>query len=648
MKILKYVTAFIASVIPTILMAAPTQTVQWGYDPLSTYAIQYKNSGSWAPIPSSILAFTISGTGAVTETIYDKLSQYVDIRDFGAKCDGVTDDSTAIQNALNSFSWNVRITNCNARISTTINIPNSKTLEGNSFSPGNNIASGAQLLCDANVTPCLQGGANNFPFAIKKLRVVRAGGKPATNLIGILIQNAGNVIIEDVMAQNHGVGYYVYANSAQYLGLGAYFNRTYSGAISGAHVVVDGWPELRINQSRFGLNGLGDYDSSAIFRLKGGAAGTASGPNTLTVINCQINHGGGQPAVHLMELVDLGAGGLPGIDAAWFTFIGNHIENFSPTGSLIYSDSSWNVFNKFIFADNFINTPTTKFWDLNPATYLDTVNINNNNMYIGGFTLNPNIQNNFINFTGNRITSSVSIAAGGGGGASGIISNNTINGNYSVSGQWSNLVSGPNVVFGTISDTTTGIVQKSYLNGSYTFPGLMLMSAGNPTFLFKGLNQPLDKKNWDIYEATSGDLTFRSLDDGITSANEWLKFIRGSGYEVNSMRFNAISNFYNYVNTNKYYLSFSSTPSVSSCGTSPGIDGQSSNTSGRIVFGGGGPTSCTLTFADSYPGYAYCTLTRATNYAGNYYVSSNSATGFTVTTTTAADGAAFNYTCMGR
>ncbi len=44
--------------------------------------------------------YSLAGTGAVTRTMQSKLQETISVKDFGAVCDGITDDSAAVQAAL--------------------------------------------------------------------------------------------------------------------------------------------------------------------------------------------------------------------------------------------------------------------------------------------------------------------------------------------------------------------------------------------------------------------------------------------------------------------------------------------------------------------------------------------------------------------
>ena len=91
------------------------------------------------PTGSANVGFLQSGSGAVAETVQAKLQQVVSVMDFGAKCDGTTDDSAAVQAAINSVGANGKVNfpqSC--AVSTGIYVPSTAigiVLEGNAL-PG--------------------------------------------------------------------------------------------------------------------------------------------------------------------------------------------------------------------------------------------------------------------------------------------------------------------------------------------------------------------------------------------------------------------------------------------------------------------------------------------------------------------------------
>lgn len=68
----------------------------------SALAAKVASSSLSASSGAGLVGFLQNGTGAVSRTVASRLQDTVNVKDFGAACNGTTDDSTAIQAALNS------------------------------------------------------------------------------------------------------------------------------------------------------------------------------------------------------------------------------------------------------------------------------------------------------------------------------------------------------------------------------------------------------------------------------------------------------------------------------------------------------------------------------------------------------------------
>ena len=72
------------------------------------------------PLAAAGIQYNEGGTGAVTTTVQAKLQQTVSVKDFGAKGDGTTDDTAAIQAALNTGNSTIYFPSGTYLISSTI------------------------------------------------------------------------------------------------------------------------------------------------------------------------------------------------------------------------------------------------------------------------------------------------------------------------------------------------------------------------------------------------------------------------------------------------------------------------------------------------------------------------------------------------
>jgi hypothetical protein len=80
---------------------------------------------------SALVGFTQSGTGAVLRTVQTKLREAISVTDFGAVGDGVTDDTTSIQSALNEASGRTLLFPSGTYlVSSTLSVKTETTMQG--------------------------------------------------------------------------------------------------------------------------------------------------------------------------------------------------------------------------------------------------------------------------------------------------------------------------------------------------------------------------------------------------------------------------------------------------------------------------------------------------------------------------------------
>lgn len=135
----------------------------------STDVVAAVQSGTTVKATVASLGYQPAGTNAVATTIQAKLRQIVSVQDFGAVGDGVTDDTTAIQNALNSGA--VDITGNNATFVVTTIYPKS-----------NQIIRDMQLISKATTTQ------------VSLRPVIKIGG-----VISSVVQTVVNLVLQNIV-----------------------------------------------------------------------------------------------------------------------------------------------------------------------------------------------------------------------------------------------------------------------------------------------------------------------------------------------------------------------------------------------------------------------------------------------------------------
>jgi len=484
--------------------------------------------GQGSSCGAASINFTAPFPGAVTETVAAKLAQTVSVLDFGADPTGATDSAAAIQTALNSGAHAIYLPPFTYRCASGIIIPQGVTLYSTGFQPSNP-PTGAILNFDLAVPVCVTmggAGATNGSVSVRGFSITRAAGAAPAGSIGLLNQNLDSSIVEDIMSVSHQVCAEFNENPT---GITCMVNRLYTAAAYDTHVVHDTQAEVRFNQCRFGMNGLGDQNCNSYIRIQGGSiTNPADGPNTYAYDNCQFNQGGGANCARWVQFSNLNPGTVS--DVGQFMFSNCHVEAVGTT--YVASDSTWTNLGRLKFTNMHFNS-VAPFLSLNAATQINDWELSNS-FFAGSFTLAPTSQINFLSLANNKFNGSVAITGASNSSVTSV--GNTYDGGLTLAGSFAQVQSLDVIPAVGFSDTSTStykfIASNSIsVNVANTTPKIILNSTG----------APVDQKKWQWSQGGTGNFNIQMLNDAESLTANVLNFTR-TGVVLNALNFGNATN----------------------------------------------------------------------------------------------------------
>jgi hypothetical protein len=154
-------------------------------------------------VNASQVTYDPAGTGAVAESVQTKLRQYVSVKDYGAVGDGTTDDTTAIQNALNA-SLNVYFPEGTYLVSSTLTLRTRHHIYG---------ANAQASTLQANTDITVLSATDKQRIVIEDLEIFGVGKATATNS-GIQLVNTPYCVFSRIYVIGFNRGVYMKAGGA--------------------------------------------------------------------------------------------------------------------------------------------------------------------------------------------------------------------------------------------------------------------------------------------------------------------------------------------------------------------------------------------------------------------------------------------------
>ena len=204
---------------------------------------------------SSLVGYLSSGTGAVASTVQTKLRESVSVKDFGAKGDGTTDDTAAIQAAINYAS--------------------NSNVKGMVFPAGTFKYTKLYCVYDASNNPGFNVSRNG------QILLIGNGGQPQSNQVAGTILSSTATTGDCFIASNYANDVTPWA-SQEFEARDITFSANTTGfVVVAAGVVTPRFNNCKIYQSH--INGSGLYVSTSFLgtleklQIRNSASGTKTG-----------------------------------------------------------------------------------------------------------------------------------------------------------------------------------------------------------------------------------------------------------------------------------------------------------------------------------------------------------------------------------